>query len=890
MKRILPIILCLLMLLSTLETAYAAENGDLADTAAEIEELADTSAEAEELTDTGADTAEIADLGAEADDIAETGWSLLTEAQFQTKMASMRSKYPDGSVWEGVYYEDGMAKAWTCWAYAAQMMYEFFGARFYADGLMSKYQTYDLSGICAGDWVRIDWDSHSIFITKVTDAGVWYTDGNGTGISNQIRWDGFYSWSEIQSRFSYRVHLPGNDLSGTGTPVVTHAISYDANGGSGTMASYTVRAGEGFTLDENEFTRAGYTFAGYTVNRSYDNKWFCSGGAGWRSMSEINSSGYTRAVYPEGGSYKMSTNWLGSITESTTFTFYAEWEPVKHTIAYSGNGGSGSMSSSTFKANEKFTLSANEFINEDSTFTGYTVKRSYDNKWYTTDAGWQTQAEIYNNGYTYKVYPAGNTYTLGTPWLGTIPTATTFTFYAQWLPDYSVVEFMDNYSGYNYLLGTDFSDGFKSYIYSRDNGTYTLSYDASERFNNQGSLKVVGSAAGASGADLAMKTSTNNGCGDGYSQTGAQGDEKDMTLRISIKSPSDGAKFYIRWGFQTVYTSVTLSKGWKTYTISLPKNRFFGATLHPYFDKAGTYYINSASLADGSWNTGIVPERGDHAASSLTVRRGAKIGELPTPSRAGYTFLGWYTAAEDGVLVTSSTAVNESSLKLYAHWSKDVSYTPVKTVESNGHVYELYDNVMTWEDAKAFCESQGGHLVTIDGYYENNVVYQMINDRQGYCWLGLSYNTSSKNWEWVTGEPYFFNYWYHSSYPTTDSGEYYTMMYPMNLNGTPYAMMWDKVSGSSYYRSYYGYRNSFFVCEYETTAFLGDTNGDGEVESSDATVIQRHQLGLPTGLSLDVMLNGDVDKDGELEIMDATFIQRWLASVETPYPIGKRVV
>ncbi len=770
MKRILPVLLCIFLLIGALPvTAYAAEQ----ENKAAAESAAQT---AEDSADVPDDTPDLEIADKQEEDLAETGWSLVSEAQFQAKLSALRSKYVDGSVWAGVYYEYGMEKASTCWAYACQMMYEVFGAMFYSDGIYSKYLSYDGSVLNAGDWVRIDYNSHSIFITKVTSEGVYFTDGNGTGVYNQVRWDGFYSWSEINSRFTYKVHLPGNNLLGA--------------------------------------------------------------------------------------------------------------DPV-HTVAYSGNGADGSMGSSTYKTGESFKLKQNGYTYSGMSFQGYTVKRSYDNTWYTTDAGWQTLSDIRDNNYTFKVYPAGSSYTLGKPWLGTISANCTFTFYAQWLPDNSIVEFMDNYSGYNYLLGSDFSDGFSSYIYSRDKSAYTLSYDASERFNNQGSLKVVGKSAGASGSDLAFRTSTNAGLGDGYSQTGEQGDDKDMTLRISVKSPADGAKLYIRWGYQSTYQSVTLSKGWKTYNISLPKNPFFGATLHPYFDKAGTYYINSVSLADGSWNTGVMPESGEWS-DAMTVSRGTAIGELPTPAREGYTFLGWYTAAEYGDRVTESTVINACRLKLYAHWSKDVSYTPIKTLESNGHVYELYDNVMQWEDAEAFCEELGGHLVTVDSFYENNTVYNMISDRQGYCWLGLRYDKADESWKWANGEAYFFNYWYHSSYGTDDSGEYYAMMYPMNVGTTPYAGTWDKVSGSAYRRSYYGYYNSFFICEYDTTEYLGDADGNGVVEITDATAIQLYDVDLATGIDEDVLMNGDVNRDGTLELIDATFIQRWALDMATPYPIGKR--
>ena len=774
MKRLLVLLLCITTLLSvTSLPALAAEAQYRADdtaTVSEVSEDTDDEAEVDELTPK------------EDEEIADTGWSLLTEAQFSSKLDQLRAKYPDGDIWNGIYYEYGAYKADTCWGYACQMMYEVFGAMFYSDGIYSSYMDYD-SNVSAGDWVRIDLyggytsGTHSIFITKVTDKGVYYTDGNGTGVYNQIRWDGYYTWAEFNSMFRWRVHLPGNNLKGQDT------------------------------------------------------------------------------VY---------------------------------TVAYNGNGGSGSMSSETLAANGKFKLKSNGFKRSGYTFGGYTVRRSSDGKWYTTDAGWQTQSEIYDNEYTYKVYPQGNSYTLGTPWIGGINSSCTFTFYAQWVPDKSTVEFFDNYSGYNYILGSDLSSDYSDYIYSRDTSVYSVSVDSSERLNNADSLKIVGKSAGEMGSDLAIGTSTGLGWGNGYSQLCDVGDDQDYYLRFCAKSSVEGAKMYIRWGFSGSFESVTLTKSWKIYTVLLPKNRFYGAALHPYFDKKGTYYLNSLAMGIGR-TTNVTPESGSYAADPVTVTRGSTLTSMPTPARSGYSFVGWFTEAEGGEQVTKSTPVNTVSLRLYAHWVKDVSYTPVKTLVSNGHLYELYDNQMGWEDAEEFCEELGGHLITVDSNYENTVAYDMISDRQGYCWIGLNYNILTDSWEWASGDWYIFNRWYKQSYATEYSGEHYAMMYPMNIGTTAYAGTWDKCVGSSARNSYYCYYNSFFICEYDSTATLGDADGSGDVDITDASVVQHKLIGAWVPYGEEQLMCANVDGDDSLTMVDATFIQRYSTHIEIPYIIGTRI-
>lgn len=75
--------------------------------------------------------------------------------------------------------------------------------------------------------------------------------------------------------------------------------------------------------------------------------------------------------------------------------------------------------------------------------------------------------------------------------------------------------------------------------------------------------------------------------------------------------------------------------------------------------------------------------------------------------------------------------------------------------------------------------------------------------------------------------------------------------------------------------------------EYAPDAVLGDADGSGEAEVSDATVVQRCATNLRPPISKIFLNRGDVDSDGSLTVLDATFIQRSSTFVATPYPIGK---
>lgn len=67
---------------------------------------------------------------------------------------------------------------------------------------------------------------------------------------------------------------------------------------------------------------------------------------------------------------------------------------------------------------------------------------------------------------------------------------------------------------------------------------------------------------------------------------------------------------------------------------------------------------------------------------------------------------------------------------------------------------------------------------------------------------------------------------------------------------------------------------------------LGDTNGDGVVDISDATVIQRHlaDLGQLEGIYLKA---ADTNGDGVYDVSDVTALQMFCADCVVPAPVGE---
>ena len=88
--------------------------------------------------------------------------------------------------------------------------------------------------------------------------------------------------------------------------------------------------------------------------------------------------------------------------------------------------------------------------------------------------------------------------------------------------------------------------------------------------------------------------------------------------------------------------------------------------------------------------------------------------------------------------------------------------------ELNGHKYQRFDDGMKWEEAKAYCESLGGHLVTITSKEEEKLIESMIDNGTKITYhIGLT-DDGNNNYSWITGEPLVYN----NDLPTVDVQTY----------------------------------------------------------------------------------------------------------------------
>jgi len=130
-----------------------------------------------------------------------------------------------------------------------------------------------------------------------------------------------------------------NDRASAGTAQFT--ITFNNNGGSGTMQTQNFNQGVAQNLRNNTFTRTGYVFAGWSATRT--------------------------------GPVRYTNNQRITVTSSQTL--YAVWTRG-YTVTFNANGGTGTMDPQVFQRNVAQNLRSNTFTRAGFTFGGWSTTAS----------------------------------------------------------------------------------------------------------------------------------------------------------------------------------------------------------------------------------------------------------------------------------------------------------------------------------------------------------------------------------------------------------------------------------------------------------------------------------------------------------------------------------
>ena len=516
----------------------------------------------------------------------------------------------------------------------------------------------------------------------------WYTAASGgTNVTSS-------SQVKITSTQTLYAHWTAN----------TYKVTFDANGGTTSTASKTVTYNSTYgTLPTP--TRTGYTFAGWytaktggskvesttkvaitsaqtlyarwtanTYTLSFDVK---GGTPSFDSITVVYDGTYgtlpvpTRTGYAFSGWYfdlsdddsQVEDNAVVKITSAQTL--YAKWVPYLYKVTFDANGGR---------------LGSNDGE----------MNVTYDSKYGTLPAAFR-DGYTFNGWYTAKT--GGTKVTSET----IVKTASAHTLYAQWTAN-------------SYKVTFDANGG------STSTTEKTVTYDATY-------------------GTLPSPTRT------GYTFAGwytakTSGSKVESTTKVAITSAQT---LYARWTANT-YTVTFDANGGTTTTASktVTYDSTYGELPRPTrtgyaFD--GWYYDLSDELEVDDSSTVIVASNhtlyarwyaisvkvtfdangGTASSTEKNVTFDSTYGELPTATRTGYTFNGWYTAQTGGTKLTVDTKVtNAAAHTMYARWTAN---TYKITFNANGGTTTVTEKNVTYDSTYGELPTPTRTGYTFSGWY-----------------------------------------------------------------------------------------------------------------------------------------------------------------------------
>ncbi len=267
---------------------------------------------------------------------------------------------------------------------------------------------------------------------------------------------------------------------------------------------------------------------------------------------------------------------------------------------------------------------------------------------------------------------------------------------------------------------------------------------------------------------------------------------------------------------------------------------------------------------------------GSISNGSKTVTYDSTYGDLPTPTKTGYTFIGWYNwdvSLGDKIDANTKVIITENH-KLYAHWEKEM-YSIGYSYESNGK-YNECDMMLSYYDKYGelpnptkkgytfvgwFSEKTGGIQITSDmtlivavnhslyDHWKANNYTVTFNANGGSVSNGnktVTYDSIYGELPTPTRTGYTFNGWY-----TSASGG-------------------NKVDANTKVTIT---ENQTLYAQWKTTNIKGDANGDGIVNVSDAVMLQKWLL---CSGDLTKWKNVDLCEDGRIDVFDMVEMRKLL--------------
>jgi uncharacterized repeat protein (TIGR02543 family) len=308
------------------------------------------------------------------------------------------------------------------------------------------------------------------------------------------------------------------------------------------------------------------------------------------------------------------------------------------------------------------------------------------------------------------------------------------------------------------------------------------------------------------------------------------------------------------------------------------------------------------------------PNGGSVDPASAVTEINGRLSVLPTPTRSGFSFNGWFTAETGGIQVTTDTIFTGDST-IFARWTANthtITFNP-----NRGSVSQT--NAVTGTDGRLsalprptrsghtftgwFTAETGGIQVTTDtvftsdstvyarwranstgggsgGSTSNAGFHTIIFNANGGTVTPTSATTGNSGRLTNLPTPVRIGYNFIGWFTAATGGIEVTTSIAFAGNTTVYARWREPLPlGGDGVLGGYGWNQDFL-----NPRIPGDVNGDGKVDTADALLILRYIAGVLNERELAIFceIAADVNRDGEITTADALMILRLIAMLDTP--------
>ena len=444
----------------------------------------------------------------------------------------------------------------------------------------------------------------------------------------------------------------------------SYKINFNANGGKDKMNATTCKANTNCTLRGNSFKKTGYVFVE------------------WNTKKDGTGLSFSNKQVVQ------------NITSNSSITLYARWRPIVYKIAFSANGGTGSMETIECTYNKNCVLTANVFTRIGFNWTGWNTKAN-------------GKGKNYKNSQTVKNLAS---------------TAKTVTLYSKWSKiKYSIK--------YNLNGGNNNKKNPKTYYVTTATinlknptrkGYGFLGWYTDSEFTN----KITSIPKGSTGTKTLYAKWIKTDYKVVFKANGGSGKMKTITCKINknctLTKNSYSRKGYSFAGWNTKQDGTGISYSNKgTIIIDVANDTTLYAMWKPN-NYSIKYNLNGGVNNSGNPSTYSFIE---------TVT-------LKNPTKNGYNFAGWYGDSKFKKRITTINKGSTGTKTVYARWIKGslAANRNSITVYKNGATSAPGDVIITYlKDGSIYFDIENDNVVTgrFGSWYGDDIVLYLYAENAG---------------------------------------------------------------------------------------------------------------------------------------------------------------